>query len=195
MEITTSLIQKLRVSTSVGMMDAKKALEKNNGDFDKAIDYLKKQGRAVAAKKQNRTTKQGAVGYYLHSNGRVGAMVALACESDFVAKTDDFKNLAHELAMQIAATDPAYLSPDQVPSEVIVKEKEIFKASLEREKKPAKILDKIVEGKLQKFYAETCLLKQQYIKDDKFTVEQLIHQAVQKFGENIQIKEFRYLSL
>lgn len=195
MKITTSLIQKLRVATGVGMMDAKKALEKNDGDFDNSIDYLKKQGQVVAAKKQDRTTKEGTIGYYLHSNGKMGTMVALACESDFVAKTDDFKSLAHELAMQVAATDPTYLSPEQIPKEVITKEKEVFMANLEREKKPTKIRDKIIAGKLEKFYAETCLLKQPYVKDDKLTVEQLIHQTVQKLGENIQIKEFSRMSL
>ncbi|MFA6098290.1 MAG: translation elongation factor Ts [Patescibacteria group bacterium] len=195
MAITTENIKKLREQTGVGIMDAKTALKNNDGDFTKAIDYLKKQGQKVAEKKQDRKTKEGAIGYYIHANHKVAALVALACESDFVANTDDFRDLAHDLAMQVAATDPTYISPKDVPAEIIGKEKEIYSAQLKKDKKPDNIIDKIIKGKLDKFYSEVCLIKQPFIKEDKKTIEDIINEKILKLGENIQIKEIKKMSL
>lgn len=195
MKIDTAAIQQLRGMTGAGIMDAKRALEESGGDVDNAIEHLKKQGRKIAAKKQERETKEGFIGSYVHTNGKVATLVALACESDFVADTDDFHQLAHDLAMQVAATDPQYVSPDEIPEEVIAKEKEIFEEQLKKENKPEKIWEKIIAGKLEKFYEEVCLLKQPFIKEDKKTIEQLMNEKVLKLGENIQIKEIKRVVL
>ncbi|MFA5134492.1 MAG: translation elongation factor Ts [Patescibacteria group bacterium] len=195
MAIEISLIRQLRERTGVGMMDAKRALEETGGDSEKAVEYLKKQGQKVAAKKQNRETREGIIGAYVHANGKVAAVIAIACESDFVAKTEEMKELAHDIAMQIAATDPAYLTPADVPVEILDKEKEIFKAQLEREGKPEHIREKIIEGKVQKFYSAVCLSKQPFIKDDQQTIEQLIHEKIMKLGENIQLREYKRIAL
>lgn len=195
MAIDTKIIKQLREQTGVGMMDAKRALEEVDGNYDGAVDYLKKQGQKVAAKKQDRATREGIIGSYVHANGKVAAIVALACESDFVAKTDDMKTLAHDIAMHIAAADPLYLTPEDVPAEAVEKEKEIFLAQLEKEGKPKKMFDKIIKGKIQKYYSEVCLSKQPFIKEDKQTIEQLIHENVMKLGENIQLKEYKRILL
>ncbi|MDP2684368.1 MAG: translation elongation factor Ts [bacterium] len=195
MNINKELIQQLRETTGVGIMDAKKALEETKGDIDKAIELMKKQGQKVAAKKQDRDTNEGTIGTYIHSNGKVVGIAAVACESDFVGNTEDFKALAHDIAMQVAAADPIYISPDDVPADVLAKEKEIFTEQLKAEKKPAKVMDNILKGKVEKYYSEVCLLKQQYIKDDKLSIEQLIQEKVLKLGENIQVKEIKKISL
>jgi len=195
MNVDKELIQKLREQTGVGIMDAKKALQETDGDFDKAIELMKKQGQKVAAKKQDRETNEGTIGTYLHSNGKVVGIAAVACESDFVGKTEDFKDLAHDLAMQVAAADPQYISPADVPAEVIEKEKEIFQEQLKKEKKPQNVMDNIIKGKMDKYYSEVCLLKQPFIKDDKMTIEQLIQEKVLKLGENIQVKEIVKVTL
>jgi len=176
-------------------MDVKEALAEFNGDVDKALESLRKKGQKIAATKQDRQTKEGLIGYYVHANGKIAALVAVACETDFVARTDDFKNLVHDLAMQVAATNPLYLSPNEVPAGVINKEKEIYSEQLKKEGKPEKVLDKIVDGKLAKYYQEVCLLKQLFIKDDKRSIEQLLQEVIAKLGENIQIKEFKRLNL
>ncbi len=195
MNIDTKKIQKLRQETGVGMMDAKEALQECDGDYQKAVEHLKKQGQKVAAKKQERQTNEGVIGSYVHANGKVASLVALACESDFVARTEDFKALAHDLAMQVAATDPSYISPDEIPEEVIAKEKEIYNQQLEKENKPENVREKILQGKLEKYYSEVCLLRQPYIKEDKKKVEALIHDMVLKLGENIQVKEIKRVVL
>ena len=195
MTIDTATIQKLREYTGVGLMDAKAALEKNDGDYDKAIDYLKKQGQKVAAKKQDRTTAEGVVGSYVHANGKVASLAAVSCETDFVAKTDDFQDLAHDIAMQVAATDPQYVAPADVPAASIEKEKEIYQEQLRQEGKPEAIWEKIITGKLEKYYAEVCLVKQPFIKNDDMTIEQLIQEYVVKLGENIRITEFHRIAL
>ncbi|XOU95019.1 MAG: elongation factor Ts [Candidatus Kerfeldbacteria bacterium] len=195
MKIDTKLIQQLREETGAGIMAAKKALEETQGDIEKAIDLMKKQGQKVASKKQDRVTKEGVVGAYMHSNNKIAAMVALACESDFVANTDEFKELAHDLAMQVVATNPKYITPDEIPAKVIAKEKEVFQELLKAEKKPEKIWDNIITGKLEKYYSEVCFIKQVYLKDDKVTIEQLIQKKILKLGENIQVKEFKVISL
>ena len=195
MPIDQSQIVKLRSQTGIGMMDCKRALEKTQGDFDKALKELKKQGKVKAAKKQEREAREGLIGSYIHSNQKVVALVELNCETDFVARNEDFKQLAHDLAMQVAATNPQYLAPDDVPEEVKEEEKEIFKTQLKKEGKPKKVIEKIIEGKLAKFYEEVCLLKQTYIKDDKKKVEEIITEKVAKIGENIQVGKFVRFSL
>ncbi len=195
MNIDTSTIQKLREETGAGIMDAKRALQEADGDYDGAVSNLKKQGKKIAAKKQDRKANEGVIGSYVHTNGKVAAYVALACESDFVAKTDDFKSLAHDLAMQVAATAPEYIAPEDVPEDIVKEEKAIYSEQLKKESKPKNIVDKIMTGKLEKFYSEICLLKQSYIKEDKMTIEQLIQDQVLKLGENIQIKEINRVVL
>ncbi|MFH1207818.1 MAG: translation elongation factor Ts [Patescibacteria group bacterium] len=195
MPITTQDIQKLREDTGAGIMDAKRALEHSSGDFVKALAYLKQQGKKVAAKKQNRQTNQGTVGAYVHANGKIAALVAVACESDFVAKTETFLELAHDLAMHIAAVDPQYIKPEDVPIDIIEGEKNAFTAQLKTSGKPEKLWDGIVQGRLNKFYSEICLTKQPFIKEDKKTVEQLLQERILKLGENIQIKGFKRIVL
>lgn len=195
MGISTQDIQKLREDTGAGIMDAKRALEEANGDMGKALDVLKKQGQKLAAKKQDRATNQGVVGSYVHANGKVAALVAVACETDFVANTDDFKELAHDLAMHVAAMDPQYIRPDDVPAEVVAQEQSSYAAELKDSGKPEKLWDGIVKGKLNKFYGQMCLVKQPFIKEDKKTIEQLMQEYVLKLGENIQIKNFKRIEL
>ncbi len=195
MNIDKELIQKLRATTGVGIMDAKKALQETDGDFDKAIELMKKQGQKIAAKKQDRATNEGTIGTYIHSNGKVVGIAVVACESDFVEKTEDFKELAHNIAMQVAATDPIYISSEDVPADILAKEKEIFTEQLKSENKPANVMENIIKGKIQKYYSEVCLLNQPFIKDDKLSIEQLIQEKVLKLGENIKVKEIKKISL
>lgn len=195
MKIKASDVKRLRELTGAGMMDAKQALSEAAGDFDRALENLRKQGKKIAAKKAEREASEGLIGVYLHSNGKVAAMVELKCETDFVARTDKFKQLANDIAMQIAAMSPAYLSPEDVPEEVKEKEREIYRAEVEQQGKPAEIVEKIVEGKLNKFYSQVCLLKQQFIKDDSLTIEQLLEQSIAALGENIKIGKFVRFSL
>ncbi len=195
MEIKASDIKRLRELTGAGMMDAKQALTEAGGDFDKALENLRKQGKKIAAKKAEREASEGLIGVYLHANGKVAAMVEVKCETDFVARTDKFKQLANDIAMQIAAMSPIYLSPEDVPEEVKEKERGIYRVEVEQEGKPAEIVEKIVEGKLNKFYSQVCLLKQQFIKDDSLTIEQLIEQSIAALGENIKIGKFVRFSL
>ena len=190
------LIQKLRNQTGAGMMAVKSALDQAGGDESKAVDILRKKGQKIAAKKQNeREAKDGLVAAYIHASGKVGAMIVLACETDFVAKNEQFKNLAHEIAMQIAAMRPEYVSPSDVPADVKEKEMEIYKKQLKAEGKPQAIWDKIAQGKLDKFYASVCLLNQPYIKDDKKAIEDLINEATMKLGEKIEVKQMIVFTL
>lgn len=184
-------VVKLREFTGAGMVDCKKALDEAGGDFDKAVEILRKKGEAKATKKMaERQTKEGIVYSYIHSNNKTGALLELLCETDFVSRTDDFKNLAHDLAMQIVAMSPDYLSPEQVPQELIDREKDIYSEQLKNEGKPANIIEKIMQGKLDKFFEEICLLKQPFIKDDKIKVEDLIKQIIAKTGEKIELGKF-----
>lgn len=188
--IDSSLVMKLREMTGAGVLDAKKALEDASGDVEKAIELLRKKGAIKAAKKGERETAEGVVHAYVHANGKVGSMVELLCETDFVARNAQFQELAHDLAMHIAAANPLYLRPDDISPEVLAKEKEIWAAEFAGGEKPATVVEKILEGKVQKYYSETCLLKQAFIKDEDMTVEELLQQAVAKLGENIQVKRF-----
>lgn len=195
MAITSEDIQWLRQATGVGMMDAKKALEAVDGNREAAVEAMRKRGAKVAASKSDRAVKEGVVGSYVHANNKVAALVAVACETDFVSRTDDFQSLAHELAVHVAAMNPKYLSPNDVPADVVAKEEEIYREQLKAEGKPEAMWDKILPGKIAKFYADTCLLNQPFVKDDSMTVEQVIQAAVAKLGENIVVTGFSRLSI
>ncbi|EKD56694.1 MAG: hypothetical protein ACD_58C00120G0017 [uncultured bacterium] len=190
MSITTKDIQELREKTGVGMMDCKKALEEAGGDINKAEELLRKQGAIKAAKKADRSANQGIITSYIHAGGKVGVLLELNCETDFVAKNEQFQVLAHDICLHIAASAPLYVSAKDISQEVIDKEKEIYKEQASAEGKPSNIVDKIVEGKLAKFYEEVCLLNQPYIKDQDQTIEELIQSAIQKIGENIVVAKF-----
>jgi len=190
------LIQKLRNQTGAGIMDVKSALDQAAGDENKAADILRKKGQKIAAKKQNeREAKDGIVEAYIHASGKVGSMIVLACETDFAAKNEQFKNLAHEIAMQVAAMRPEYVSPDDVPQDIKEKETEIYKDQLKQEGKPQAMWDKIAQGKLNKFYEGICLLNQMYIKDDKKKIKDLIDEATVKLGEKIEVKQMIVFAL
>jgi elongation factor Ts len=190
MSISAQDVLKLRQITGSGMMECKKALTEANGDFDKAIEILRKQGAKTAAKKADRDSKEGIVSCYIHSNEKVGAMIKLACETDFVARNEEFKKLAYDIAMHITATAPKYIKPEDVSEEDIEQEKEIYRAQLKEEGKPDEMIEKILSGKINKYFEEVCLLKQSFVKDPDTTIEGLIQEAVLKIGENIQIVEF-----
>jgi len=190
MEITAQLVNELRQQTGCGMMECKKALEEAGADVDKAVDILRKKGMAKAAKKADRATSQGRIETYIHGEGRVGVMVEVHCETDFVAKNDQFKNFVHEIALHIAAANPLYIKPDDVPQEVVAKELEIIGEQLRHEGKPADMIEKISAGKINKYYEEVCLLNQKYVKDDKLTIEQFLTDQVATIGENMKIARF-----
>lgn len=195
MEIAKDLLRQLREETGAGIVDIKKALEAASGDAVRATELLRKQGKKIAAKKADRSAKEGVIGSYVHANGKVAALVALACETDFVARTETFQELAHELALHVTATDPQYLAPEDVPEELLAKEREIAGEQAKGEGKPAAIVEKIVDGKIQKFYDEHCLLRQPFVKDDSVTVAELIEQAIAKIGEKIEIRHFVRIQL
>lgn len=195
MTVNTELIQQLRLQTGAGILDAKKALDETNRDYDKAVDILRKQGQKVAAKKQDRQASEGLVEAYIHGGGRVGVLVKLNCETDFVARTDKFKELAHNIALQIAAFNPTYISRDNVPAEILEKERAVHRELLAKEGKPADMVEKIIDGKLQKFYSEVCLLDQEYVLDEKVFVQQIITDKIAELGENIQIADFARITL
>ncbi len=190
MAITAQMVKELREKTGVGMMACKEALQATNGDMEKAIEYLRKKGLAAAEKKSGRTTKEGVIEAYIHSNKKIGVMIEVGCETDFVAKNEEFQTFVRNLAMQIASANPKWIDRDSVPTEVIEKEKNIYRDQLKDSKKPENIIDKIVEGKLNKFFEENCLLEQEYIKDDSKKVNEYISDMILKLGENIQVKRF-----
>ena len=190
MSIDATIVKKLREKTGAGMMDCKKALVETNGDIDKAVDFLRKSGIAKAEKKGERTAKEGLVFSYIHHGGRLGVLLELNCETDFVAKTDGFSDLANNISMQIAATNPLSISRDEIDQSVLDREKEIFADQAKESGKPDNIIDKIVEGRVEKFFAESCLLEQQYIKDPDRKVLDLITESVATLGENIVVNRF-----
>jgi elongation factor Ts len=190
MAITAEMVKQLRDKTGAGMMDCKAALTEAVGDMEKAIDLLRKRGVATAAKRAGRATKDGMIGHYIHMGGKVGVLVEVNCETDFVARTDDFQGLAKEIAMHVAAADPRYVSRDQVPASDLEKEKEIYRAQFADSGKPAQVIDKIVEGKLGSFYSQVCLLEQASVRDPNVTIEQMLQAATAKTGENITISRF-----
>ncbi len=189
-EITSKMVKELRDKTGAGMMDCKKALVETNGDMEKAVDLLRKKGLAAAAKRAGRETKEGIIGSYIHAGGKIGVLVEVNCETDFVARTDEFQELVKDLSLHITAAAPLYLSPEDVPEEVIEREKEIYRSQALEEGRPEKIIDKIVEGKLKKFYEEVCLLNQKFVKDPAKTVADRISETIAKLGENIKVSRF-----
>lgn len=194
MSITTQDIAKLRQDTGAGMMDCKKALEESNGDFEKAVEYLRKKGAASGAKRADRDAKEGFVATYSHG-GRIGAMVEVNSETDFVAKNEDFQSFAKDIAMQVAASAPLYISRENVPAEAIQKEKDIELAKAKEEGKPAEIAEKIVAGKIEKYFAQVCLLEQPFIKDQDVTVGDLLNDKLASIGEKIEIRRFERFEL
>ena len=188
--IDANTVKQLRDKTGAGMMDCKNALKESNGDLDGAIDYLRKSGAAKAEKKGSRATKEGLVYSYIHAGGRLGVMIEVNCETDFVAKTDGFIELSHNLAMQIAATNPISLDKDSVPEDIIAKEKEIYTEQAKSSGKPDNIIEKMVEGRLSKFFQENCLMEQAYIKDSDKKVSDLMTETIATLGENITISKF-----
>ncbi|NLZ53703.1 MAG: translation elongation factor Ts [Thermoanaerobacteraceae bacterium] len=188
--ITPEQVKELRGKTGAGVMDCKKALVEADGDMEKAIVLLREKGLAKAAKKQSRSASEGIIESYIHGNGRIGVLVEVNCETDFVARNEEFKSFAKDIAMQVAASNPKYLSREDVPSEVIEKEKEILRAQALNEGKPEKIVDKIVDGRIEKYYEENCLLEQPFIKDPDKNISQLIMEKIAVIGENITVSRF-----
>ena len=188
--IKAETVKELRERTGAGMMDCKKALTETGGDMEKAIDFLREKGLAAAAKKAGRIAAEGIVEAYIHGGGRIGVLVEVNCETDFVGKTDEFKELCRDIAMQIAASSPEFVSKEDVPQEAIDHEKEILRAQALNEGKPEKIVDKMVEGRIEKYYKEVCLLEQPFIKDPDKTVAQLVTEKIAKIGENISVRRF-----
>ena len=189
-EISAKMVKDLRERTGAGMMDCKKALTESGGDFDKAIQYLREQGVSSAAKKAGRTTSEGIIYSYIHPGDKLGVLVEINCETDFVARTDDFRIFAKDIAMQVAAADPRVVGREELAAEVIAAEREIYLNQTKLEGKPEKILDKIVDGRLEKFYSEACLLEQPFVKDTDRTVKDLVTAAIARIGENIKIRRF-----
>jgi elongation factor Ts len=195
MEITADMVKELRQRTGIGVMECKEALAESQGDIEKAIACLRKKGAARAQERMDREASQGIVHSYIHLEGKLGVLVEVNCESDFVARNEEFKALAKNIAMQIAAANPRFISPDEIPEADLEQEKEIIRGQLQDTKKPPQIIEKIIEGKLKKFYEEVCLMNQPYIKDDKMTVHELIASTIAKFGENIKVRRFARFEL
>lgn len=191
--VDSKLVMELRNQTGAGVLEAKKALEETQGDIEKAIDYLRKSGALKAAKKSDRATNEGLIHSYIHGGGRVGVLLELLCETDFVARNPEFEALAHDVALQIAATNPLYVKSDEIPAEVVEKEKSIY--GEEMAGKPASVIEKIVEGKVQKWFSDVCLMNQNFIRDEDITIEDMIKAKIAKLGENIQVRRFVRYSL
>ncbi len=191
MAITTEQIKELREATAAGILDCRKALEAADGDFDKAVDYLREKGLAKAAKRSDREASEGMLELYSHGNGRVGVMVEVNCETDFVARSEAFRSFAHEIALQIAAAAPSFIRKEDVPADVLEHEREIARARALEEGKPAQVVERIVDGRIEKYYDEACLLRQAYIRDEQVTIEKLLAQTIGSIGENIIIRRFK----
>ncbi|MFZ5562939.1 MAG: translation elongation factor Ts [Thermodesulfobacteriota bacterium] len=188
--ISATLVKELREKTGAGMMDCKEALSACDGDLEKAVDFLRQKGLAKAAKRSGRTTSEGIVDAYIHMGGKIGVMVEVNCESDFVAKTDDFKEFARNVALQIAATNPAGITSEDVPADLIERERQVYRAQVLEMGKPENMVDKIVDGKIKKFFKEACLMEQQYVKNPDITINDYLNEVVAKIGESIRIKRF-----
>lgn len=186
----TKLIKELRQRTGAGVLDCRNALREADGDVEKAVEILRKKGLAAAAKKSGRVASEGLVESYIHGNGRIGVLAEVNCETDFVAKTEEFRNLVKDICMQIAASSPQYVSVEDIPAEVLKREKEILREQAEREGKPEHVIEKMVEGRLKKFYSEVCLLEQPYIRDPDKTISQLLTEKIAAIGENIKVRRF-----
>lgn len=194
-EISAALVKELRDKTGSGIMDCKQALKENAGDIEKALDFLRKKGLATAQKRSGRDAKEGVVQSYIHMGGKIGVMVEVNCETDFVAKNDDFQEFAKNVAMHIAAAAPMGLGPEEIPESVIAREREIYRERAIEQGKPANIIDKIVDGQVEKFYKDSCLMSQPYIKDPKLTITDLLTETIAKIGENIKIRRFARFQL
>jgi len=190
MEITAAQVKKLRELTGAGMMECKAALTEAKGDIEEATTILRKRGLAQATKKAGRTTNEGVIGHYIHMGGKIGVLVEVNCESDFVARTEDFQSVVKEIAMHIAAASPVYVRREDVPAEVLDRERDIYRSQMEGQNKPPQVIEKIIEGKLNSFYEQVCLLDQPSIRDPKVTIGQLVQQAIAKLGENIAVPRF-----
>ncbi len=190
MDITAKMVKELREGSGAGMMDCKKALTESGGDMDKAMDYLRTKGIASAAKKEGRATSEGLVGSYIHGGGKVGVLIEVACETDFVARTDDFQEFVRNIAMHIAAASPVAVTREEVDSTLIEKEKEIYREQMKEQNKPADIIDKIVDGKVDKYYSEIVLLEQKYVKDPDMTIADYVNSVIGALGENMAVKRF-----
>jgi len=190
MAITATQINELRKSTGAGMLDCKKALEETEGDFEKAIDFLRKKGLSAAAKKAGRIATEGAVGTYIHAGGKIGVMVEINCETDFVAKNENFQTFVKDIAMHIAAASPQFVRREEVSADVLEREKDIYRAKARETGKPENIIEKIIEGQINKFYADICLLEQAYVKDPDKTIQQYLNETIAKIGENMSIRRF-----
>lgn len=190
MAVTAAQINELRKSTGAGMLDCKKALEETNGHFENAVDFLRKKGLAAAAKKAGRAATEGAVGTYIHAGGKIGVMVEINCETDFVAKTDNFQAFVKDIAMHIAAASPLYVRREEVATDVLEREKDIYRAKARETGKPENIIEKIIEGQVNKFYADVCLLEQAFVKDPDKTIQQYLNETIATIGENMSIRRF-----
>jgi len=195
MEITAAMVKTLRDATGAGMMECKAALKEANGSIEEATTILRKRGLAQATKKAGRSTNEGLIGHYIHMGGKIGVLVEVNCESDFVARTEDFQNLTREIAMHIAAASPQYVRREEVPADILDRERGIYRGQMEGQNKPAAVIDKIVEGKLNSFYEQVCLMDQPSVRDPKVTIGQLVTQAIAKMGENIAIPRFTRFKL
>jgi elongation factor Ts len=190
MEITAAMVKELREKTAAGMMDCKKALQENGGDMEKSIDYLRKKGLSAAAKKSSRATNEGIIASYIHSNHRVGVMMEVNCETDFVARNEKFAEMVHNLCLQVAAASPRWVRREDVPAAILDKEREIYRDQMKESGKPAQVIDKIVEGKLEKFYKDSCLVDQEYIKEAGVVIKDYVASVIATIGENLQIRRF-----
>ncbi|MBI5071600.1 translation elongation factor Ts [Candidatus Falkowbacteria bacterium] len=191
MIVNPKLVSELRNETGAGVVECKNALDEANGDIAKAIEILRKKGEIKAAKKSaERTTKEGLIHAYVHANGKVGAMIEMSCETDFVARNEEFQALIHDVAMQVAATNPLYVKPEDVPEEVVAKEKQMYLEELQGQEKPPMVVEKILAGKLEKYFEDVCLLNQPFVKDEDITIGELINQKIAKIGEKIEVKKF-----
>ena len=195
MNITSELVKALRDKTQAGMMDCKEALKAADGDMEKAVEYLRKKGLATAQKRAGRATSQGQIGSYIHGGGKIGVMVEVNCETDFVGRTDQFGELVHNLAMHIAAANPVCVRREEMPSELLEKEKEIYRAQAKETGKPEKVIEKIVEGKLEKFFKESCLMEQAYVKNPDITITDFLNDTIAQIGESITIRRFARFEL
>jgi len=194
-EVSAALVRELRDKTGAGMMDCKRALGESNGDLDKAVVYLREKGLAAAAKRATRAASEGTVGSYIHAGGKIGVLIEVNCETDFVARTPQFQTLVKELAMQVAAANPRYVVREEVPASVLDTEREIFRAQAASSGKPAAVIEKIVDGKIDKFYADVCLLEQAFIKEPQKSVRQLVTDTIAQLGENVVVRRFARFQL
>ena len=195
MEITTEMVKELRQATAAGILDCRKALEASEGDFEKAVDYLREKGLAKAAKRVDREAKDGLVVSYIHGGGRIGVLLEVNCETDFVARTDEFKNMVNDVAMQIAAMSPRYVKREDIPESVIEHEKQLYRAQALEEGKPEAVIERIIDGRLEKFYTDICLLEQAFIRDEDRTIDDLVKEQITKTGENMVVRRFARFEL